>query len=645
MVAELINNIFLVNAPAGSGKTTKIKSMIISHKVEFPENNILCITYTKRAAEELKKDINSKGIYISTIHSFLHSFVNIYFSKSEIVDLYFEVFGDLIRNDIVNEKQKENITARNQRYIDKHGTLSFEVIKNNIKSIYYNESANDHLYKGGLSHDSLILFSEKIFDKFPKIKKRITQKYQRIFIDEYQDSASSVLRMFYKAVIDTTSNLYFLGDKMQQIYKNYDGFFEDELKTLNTEIKLDINHRSIPDIVSVLNNIYNDEEFYQSPSSKNSAIIPAHPPRVILCDNIHDRLEIEKSSYPDALLLFLLNQQRFNSIGAGELYSRLNRLEKYSYGKQLNAVNILSDNTNENSDSLFKLLFLVEKVLEHYKNSNLGSIIHNIKINSKIFDLNMCKITSHQHKVDFNILLSQIYDSFHKEHSIHDFLISLRKTNIFKTNYIDEIGDEYSEVLEVGLNEFKALSNYLNNPKVSTQHGVKGESHNSVFFIAEDSFKNPVVHMHKFLKLWTSTDLSLNSLESFYYEYNECVADTVNHIGCKISELNRDSYDTHSTFLNDRIEQLNKRFEGNLIFKGLYEGHYNKYLLRPNVSNIKECLKESTVYGVLSAYRLFYVGCSRAKKNLTIFIKKANVEEYSQNFIGKLERIGFSVED
>ena len=35
------------------------------------------------------------------------------------------------------------------------------------------------------------------------------------------------------------------------------------------------------------------------------------------------------------------------------------------------------------------------------------------------------------------------------------------------------MGDEYLEVLKVKLNEFKALSNYLRNPAVSTQHGVK----------------------------------------------------------------------------------------------------------------------------------------------------------------------------
>ncbi|MDY0395588.1 UvrD-helicase domain-containing protein [Virgibacillus halophilus] len=145
--------------------------------------------------------------------------------------------------------------------------------------------------KGGLSHDSLILFAEKVFERFPKIKMRLTQRYQLIFIDEYQDSAPSVLKMFYKAVLNTRSSLYFLGDKMQQIYKNYDGSFEEELKTLNTDIKLDTNHRSIPDIVYILNNIYNDQQFKQIPSDRNGVSKPDHPPRVVMCDNIHERLK------------------------------------------------------------------------------------------------------------------------------------------------------------------------------------------------------------------------------------------------------------------------------------------------------------------------------------------------------------------
>ncbi|MFD2211722.1 UvrD-helicase domain-containing protein [Virgibacillus halophilus] len=644
MATKIVDNIFLVNAPAGSGKTTKIKSMIVNHKIKYPIDNILCITYTKRAAEELKKGLNEEGINIHTIHSFLHKFLKIYFSKGEMIDLYFELFGGLIRDDIENKEKKEHISKRNLKFIEKHGCLSIEVLKANIRTIYYNESTNNHLYKGGLSHDSLILFAEKVFERFPKIKMRLTQRYQLIFIDEYQDSAPSVLKMFYKAVLNTRSSLYFLGDKMQQIYKNYDGSFEEELKTLNTDIKLDTNHRSIPDIVYILNNIYNDQQFKQIPSDRNGVSKPDHPPRVVMCDNIHERLKREQIIYPDALLLFLLNQQRFDSVGAGELYRQFNRLDRYSHVKQISAIDVLSDNTNENKDPLLKLLFVLDEILGYYVNFNLGKIIQTLKANRKIFNIKVRTITSHQDRVNLSKLLTQIYEAFQKENSINELLTFMRKVNLFNNCYIDNIYDEYIEILQVNVNEFKALSKYLKDPKVSTQHGVKGESHNTVFFIAEDSFRNPVVHMHNFLKLWTFMELTLDSLESFYYDYMKWIEDTIDHLECKISDLNKESYDIHAKYLKTRVEQLCKHFEGNIIFETLCGNSCNKYLLNPNVTNVRKCFKESTVYGVLAAYRLFYVGCSRARSNLTIFIDLSKVIDFSEYLIAKLKRTGFSVE-
>lgn len=53
--------------------------------------------------------------------------------------------------------------------------------------------------------------------------------------------------------------LYLLGDRMQQIYRNYDGSFEEKLREFDTSQRLVVNHRSIGKIISILNNIYNDD--------------------------------------------------------------------------------------------------------------------------------------------------------------------------------------------------------------------------------------------------------------------------------------------------------------------------------------------------------------------------------------------------
>ena len=66
-MASKLNNCYLINAPAGSGKTTEIKSMVQRCIIDNPKDNILCITYTNRAADELSKGILSKNVFIGII--------------------------------------------------------------------------------------------------------------------------------------------------------------------------------------------------------------------------------------------------------------------------------------------------------------------------------------------------------------------------------------------------------------------------------------------------------------------------------------------------------------------------------------------------------------------------------------------------
>ena len=69
----------------------------------------------------------------------------------------------------------------------------------------------------------------------------------------------------------------------------------------------------------------------------------------------------------------------------------------------------------------------------------------------------------------------------------------------------------------------------------------------------------------------------------------------------------------------------------------------DKYSGKKNVTNVKDCLKEGNVYGSLSAYRLFYVGCSRARKNLIIIVNKKDIEGFESDLNKKLLACGFEV--
>lgn len=236
MVDGVVENIFLVNAPAGSGKTTWIRKQVESYLLKNPNDNVLCITYTNRAAKELKRELESERAYFGTIHRFINDFIGSFFVHTELKNLYWEIYKEQILERIQNLAQNKNWAESNERYREKYGRLDLDTVRANIETISYNESPFNSLFRGALSHDDLISFTRLAVDKFPVIKKKISDKYHLIFIDEYQDTSADVLHIFYTSVVGKKSKLYLVGDKMQQIYKNYNGEFEEQFKTFNRSV-------------------------------------------------------------------------------------------------------------------------------------------------------------------------------------------------------------------------------------------------------------------------------------------------------------------------------------------------------------------------------------------------------------------------
>lgn len=86
-----------------------------------------------------------------------------------------------------------------------------------------------------------------------------------------------------------------------------------------------------------------------------------------------------------------------------------------------------------------------------------------------------------------------------------------------------------------------------------------------------------------------------------------------------------------------------QQYDKSNYYKYLLQDTMERYLERDGVTNAAKCLNENLVYGSLSAYRLFYVGCSRARKNLTIIIDKTKVAEFEEKLIEKFKWCGFKV--
>lgn len=645
-MADIMRNCFLVNAPAGSGKTTQIKAMMNSVIINNPKDNILCITYTNRAADELSRDIKSKNVFIGTIHSFLYTFMKQYFGHKDILTLYFLTFKDAIAKRIANVDGDEHIIESNEKYVQKYGKLDYETVKKNISIISYNESPFSSLYYGGLSHDDLIRFSKCVFDAFPSIMKRVNAKYQYIFIDEYQDTTANVLEIFYNSISKSNSKLYLFGDKMQQIYRNYDGSFEDQFTLFDTSEALRTNYRSVPEIVELLNCIYNDDDFRQK-SDENSKQKPCDfIPRVIICDDVESKILQLTADNPDTLVLYLLNKQRFADIGAKNLYQAFSEMDKYSYKKRYSPVDVLICEYRDNPDPLMQLLYLLVDMYYDFMRKQYGVIIQKAKNYKAIFNQANWRISTHNDK---QILYNNLHRLFsfltNNDKSIGDFLAELCITSLVVNSYIEEISndEEYKPVLDVPISEVVAIYNYMKEPKISTQHGVKGESHDSVVFVADDSSSNPVVHMYKFFEMWGTLDISLNVFQQFYFAYSKTLSSLQNAIGYKINDLKKETYSPVEATLIKEAAQLCRQYEHNPLFAFLCANKYESFLAKPGVTKAKDAFKENTVYGVLSAYKLFYVGCSRARRNLTILIDRSKIRGDVESQKKKFVQLGFIV--
>lgn len=647
MANTVSENMFLINAPAGSGKTTFIKNKINEIIENNKTCNILCITYTKRAAEELMAKINSKNVKIATIHSFISEFLKIYFSNRKVIDLYFETYKENILNRINNPSNDEQINITNQKYKEEHDyNLSFEYIKNNTKSISYNELSYNSLYYGGLSHDALLSFAEILLDKFPIIKKRLSSLYEYIFIDEYQDTSANILRFFYNSVKDTQTKLFLCGDKMQQIYKNYDGTFEEYLTKFNSStFLLNTNYRSSECIVTVLNNIYNDSSFIQKISAIQEK---GKKPQVYITEDVNSTLNTIEDETPKIFKLFIYNKERFEKIGAKNLYEQVSNMEKYSFGKKYSPVDVLLKNDIDNPDPLFKLLFELNDFLKKYKLKQHGLLIQ--KINNKkhkIYNKDTLKINKHEDKNNFQTLIESIYNKYNENIKILEFLKFINDKNFVLNsiieNYLEDTeNNEYSNVLEQNIGEFRKLCEYLETPKISTQHGVKGEGHDEVVFIAEDS-GNPSVKMYKFFELMAKNDVCYNEFENFYYEYIKDVNDFENKNNIKVLELKKDTYNQYASSLNELLHKLNQKYNNNLYYKFFFWDSYQLYVQKSGVTKFRNAINPNNIFGTLIAYKLFYVGCSRAKKTLKIIVKRSKLDGFYNEFKDKIQKLGFDV--
>ncbi|HDR7632559.1 TPA: ATP-dependent helicase [Bacillus mycoides] len=638
---EIKDQFTLVNAPAGSGKTTAV-SKTIKSLIQKPIKKILCITYTNRAAEELAKKIDDERVEIGTIHSFIGNFMRPFFLNKSIIDYFGEFYHEKIEA-ILNRKDEKGL-ERIERYknlndLDSDCIVTKDTIMENISSIDYGETPFSSFMYGKLSHDDLLIFSKEALEKFPKLKKIITQRYSYVFVDEYQDTQAEILELFYRATLGSKTKLVLLGDEMQQIYQ---GRVEGFKHIIDSEFikneSLKNNWRSRKPIVNVLNNLYFDS-LYKQDARRGEG----QKPKVHIVDDVKG-VSVEA----DNLQLVLYNSDLFKEIDAYNLYSAYNC--RYKLFDKYNAKEILSDMTLENPDDLMVLLLFITEISNLYETRQYSKLIQKVTT-FKFANKEIWKIKKHSDKLIIRKYLEDLSNKIREEITIRELLQFLRGNKIVETEFIDRIIEGMDENIDfkekinsVYFIEFSNCYREIRNPNFSTQHAVKGEGYDYVTFKASDG-SNPNVKLYLFFEMLSKGVFGyqeLMTLDSIIKGYKQSFSDSV---GIKPAELNKGSFTQYNEQCEEIIISLkNSLTQNEILYKEFFIEVFEVFEAKKTVTAFKECIKSvNRLEGVLLAYKLFYVGCSRAKEKLNVYVCYNGIQKFEEEFTAVMEEIGFEV--
>ena len=656
-MAQQQNNFYNINAPAGSGKTYFISKTINGILNNEPFVKILCITYTNRASEVMQKRIISPNVEISTIHSFLNDFLKPFFSNDKIINFYFEIYKEEIKTTLDNSG---TLVERYKERFSVDGDVSEEIIKSNLK-IYYNERQSSFVLDGGLSHDDLLYFSFKLIERFPKIGFKLREMYNYIFIDEVQDTSTEVLRFFYNSARGSSTKVYFLGDKMQEIYNKYDGSFESEFSEFDSSLSqtFTTNYRSSEEIVDLLNHLYLSDSRVTQNSNKGKK---GQLPQLVFTDNIEGFLSNTSEVYEKFYKLRTINRKRFDNINnsgksAEEIYKKYQEI--YPNSSRISVMDVLvNSNYDENPDELMSFLSLLFLVLNEYHNKNYGEVIRILKNSQKnipgdksisVFDSSLLKIEFHEDKVKLQEKMDFFVGLLKSKESLGIVIQELVANKVIGNDFYkfiflyDKNGDFlYTDLFCSSIELFKLIDVYNRNPMVSTQHGVKGEGHKKILFVAENS-SNPGIKMYEFLNLftcfYTQNKFNFDSFQQFYYDFYRDILLLEEKLEKKINKIKAEDREQYF----DDFQNIYNKYLDNEYFKFICLNQNTLQLReKTRLADMKIIFNINTVRSTLTAYKLFYVGCSRAEEELIVLIDTNqidNMEEFKSCFT----QIGFQI--
>jgi len=269
---EHIDGPMLILAGAGSGKTKTITSRLaFLLSIGIDPANTLTLTFTNKAAAEMRERALSmidNPIYPPLLCTF-HKF-GLIFLKFNIERLGrkndFVVIDTDDKKRIIKQINKELplslVSSEISRYknslVKPDAAISQAALPNYklIASIY--KTYQEYLEENNLvDFDDLLMLTYELLDKDTQLRSEISNRYQYIMVDEYQDTNELQLQLL-KKLCYTHNNLCVVGDDDQSIYgwrgANIKNILEFSKMFNGTKVvKLEDNYRSTEQILEAAN--------------------------------------------------------------------------------------------------------------------------------------------------------------------------------------------------------------------------------------------------------------------------------------------------------------------------------------------------------------------------------------------------------
>ncbi|AMD85609.1 DNA helicase-2 / ATP-dependent DNA helicase PcrA [Capnocytophaga haemolytica] len=278
----------MIIAGAGSGKT-RVLTYRIAHLMHEGVDgfNILALTFTNKAANEMKKRIadivgysEARTLWMGTFHSIFSRILRAEADKlgyPQNFTIYDQEDSQRLIRGIIKEMELDKDVYKykpiaNRISSFKNNLITVRAYFNNPELMeqdamskrprlgeIYQEYVDRCFKAGAMDFDDLLLKTNELLNVYPDVLAKYQQRFRYILVDEYQDTNHSQY-LIVKALADRFQNICVVGDDAQSIYafrganiNNILNFKHDYPRA--KEYRLEQNYRSTKNIVEAANSV------------------------------------------------------------------------------------------------------------------------------------------------------------------------------------------------------------------------------------------------------------------------------------------------------------------------------------------------------------------------------------------------------